>query len=192
MNTFKKPQFLIFVLLFIFACHTDHDNLLPNDCLTTSDNPDWHRERFNTTFTIMFPNNYVGGIRQEAAGTTFQKISSDNNLIFSGGFCNPLAYPCMASDYQGQALDGNIESISYTDLRGQLAYLNKRVIYCTNQNVIAYFYFTNSYGGTLRDSYGQLYLKTCDNSCYKMAGIIEFSSKDQQVVINIIKTIRQE
>jgi len=152
----------------------------------------WKKEIYNSEYSIMFPSTYEGGIHQEASGTTFYKTRNDEKVTISGGFCNELAYPCLASDYTGQTLDNITDSIAYTTLRGQLAYLNKRIIIDDNQNILVCFYFTNSYGGTFRNSYGQIYLRTCNSSCYRMAGSVEFASSEQQELEEIIKTLKQK
>ena len=152
----------------------------------------WKKGIYNSEYSIMFPGTYEGGIHQEATGTTFYKTRNDNKVTISGGFCNELAYPCMASDYIGQTFDNITDSIPYTNLRGQLAYLNKRIIVADNQNILVCFYFTNSYGGTFRNSYGQIYLRTCNSSCYRMAGSVEFASSEQQEIEEIIKTLKQK
>lgn len=153
----------------------------------------WKIENYNSEYSIMFPDTtYVGGINQEVSGTTFFKTRNDNKVTISGGFCNPLAYPCMASDYTGESLENITDSITYTNSRGQLAYLNKRIIVNDNQRILVCLYFTNSSGGTFRNSYGRIYLRTCNNSCYRMAGVIEFASSEQQEVVEIIKTLKQK
>lgn len=152
----------------------------------------WKKEMYNSEYSIMFPATYEGGIHQEASGTTFIKSRNDDKVEISGGFCNPLAYPCMASDYTGETFEIIPDSVSYTNLSGKSAYLNKRIIIKDNQNILGCFYFTNSYGGTFRDSYGRIYLRTCNNSCYKMAGVVEFASSEQQELEEIIKTLKQK
>jgi hypothetical protein len=140
----------------------------------------------------MFPSTYEGGIQQEASGTTFTIRRNDDKVIIGGGFCDPLAYPCMASDYSGQAFENIPDSVKYTNYSGQLAYFDKRIIIGDNQNILGCFYFTNSDGGWFRDSHGRIYLRTCNNSCYRMAGSVEFPSSEQQEVEEIISTLKQK
>jgi len=149
-------------------------------------------EVYNTEYNIMFPDTYVGGIHQEASGATFYKSRNDNKVMISGGFCDERAYPCLASEYAGETLENLPDSITYTNLNGQPAYLNKRIVVNDNQNTIVCLYYTNSSGGTFRNSYGRLYLRTCSNSCYRMAGVVEFASSEQQELIEIIKTLKQK
>jgi len=151
----------------------------------------WKREMYNSEYSIMFPGTYNGGIQQETGGTTFSKRRNDEKVVVSGGFCDPLAYPCVASDYYGEELENLPDSVNYTDLNGQLAYLNKRITN-DNQNIFVCFYYTNSYGGTFRNSYGRIYLRTCNNSCYRMAGAIEFASSELEELEEIIKTIKHK
>ena len=183
MSISRKLLTFSIVLTIFNSCRDDNEN----NSLTN-----WKREVYNTEYSIMFPSTYNGGINQEASGTTFYKTRNDNKVTISGGFCDQLAYPCLASDYTGQTLESNTDSIAYTNLSGQLAYLNKRIIINDNQNILACFYFTNSYGGTFRNSYGRIYLRTCNNSCYRMAGVVEFASSEQQELIEIIKTLKQK
>jgi len=152
----------------------------------------WKKEMYNSEYSIMFPSTYVGEIHQVSSGVTFSKTRNDNKVTISGGFCSETADPCMASDYTGQALENITDSIIYTNLNGQLAYLNKRIIINDYQNVLVCFYYTNSWGGTFRDSYGRIYLRTCNNSCYRMAGDIQFASSEQQEVGEIIKTLKHK
>ena len=183
MSISKKSLTTIIILTIFISCRDDNEK---------SSLTNWNREVYNTEYSIMFPNTYVGGIHQETSGATFYKTRNDNKVTISGGFCDPLAYPCIASDYTGQMLENIIDSITYTNLNGQLAYLNKRIIINDNQNILACFYFTNSYGGLLRNSYGLLYLRTCNKSCYRMAGVVEFASSEQRELDEIIKTLKQE
>ena len=175
----RKLLTAIIVFTIFISCKDENDTI-------------WKKEIYNSEYSIMFPSTYEGGIHQEPSGTTFSKRRNDEKVTISGGFCDELAYPCIASDYIGQSLNNITDSISYTNLRGQLAYLNKRIINDDNQNILGCFYFTNSYGGTFRNSYGLIYLRTCNSSCYRMAGIIEFASSEQQEIEEIIKTIRQK
>ena len=179
MNISRKLLTSIIVFTIFISCKDENDTI-------------WKEEIYNSEYSIMFPSTYEGGIHQEAEGTTFHKTRSDEKVTISGGFCNELAYPCLASDYTGQTLDNITDSITYTNLRGQLAYLNKRIIIYDNQNILGCFYFTNSYGGSFRNSYGQIYLRTCSSSCYRMAGIVEFASSEQLELEEIIKTLKQK
>ena len=174
----RKLLIAIIVFAIFISCKDENETI-------------WKKEIYNSEYSIMFPSTYEGGIHQEAEGTTFNKTRNDNKVTISAGFCNELAYPCLASDYNGQTLDKILDSMTYTDLRGQLAYFNKRIIVADNQNISVCFYFTNSYGGTFRDSYGQIYLRTCNGSCYRMAGSVEFASSEQQEIEEIIKTLKQ-
>lgn len=179
MSISSKLLTSIIVLAIFISCKDDKE-------------PNWEREMYNSSYSIMFPSSYAGGIHQEESGTTFYKTRYDDKVTISGGFCNELAYPCIASDYIGQTLDIIPDSIAYTNLSGQLAYLNKRIIIDDNQNISVCFYFTNSHGGTFRNSYGQIYLRTCNNSCFRMAGNVEFASSEQQELYEIIKTLKQK
>ncbi|MDD4967819.1 MAG: hypothetical protein PHT07_00135 [Paludibacter sp.] len=179
MNISEKLLTSILVLIVFISC---------KDRTETT----WNRETYNSEYSIMFPNTYVGEIHQQISGTIFTKTRNDNKVIIGGGFCSETAYPCLASDYTGQSLENIPDSITYTDSSGKLAYLNKRIIVNDNQNVLVCFFYTNSYGGTFRNSYGRIYLRTCNNTCYSMAGVIEYASSAQQEVTEILKTLKQK
>ena len=185
--------FCISILFLLISCvENTEENFIESDSDTIQENPDWIRERFNSTYTIMFPDSYVGSIKEEVVGTTFSKKRNDGKVVVQGGFCDALAYPCMAADYAGEGIEGNIDSVSYTNLSGNPAYLNKKITIQKNQKDIGYFFYTDSSGGTFRDSYGWLYLNDISVSSIKVAGIIGFSSFKQEEVFEIIRSIKQE
>lgn len=171
---------LILVLIILVSCKDDKET-------------NWKREEFNTEYSIMFPKIYDGGIEKVYTGRLFSKKRYDDKVIFSGGFCVTEAYPsCSASDYLEQSLESLPDSVTYTNMHGQLAYLNKRLMVSENNNVIGCLYFINNTGGTFRDSYGSLYLKTCNNSCFKKAGKLDYSSEFQEEINQIVLSIKQK
>lgn len=193
MSTLKISNILILVLTILSSCSEDRNQDLSElDSNTIEENPDWTRERFNSSHTIMFPDSYEGGLDQEVVGTTFIKRRNDEKVIVTGGFCNAAAFPCRAVDYIGEGIENDIDSISYTNLSGNSDYLNKKITFRKDQKDISFFFYTDSSGGTFRDSHGRFFLNDLSDSTFKMAGTIEFSSLEQQEVIDIIESIKQE
>jgi hypothetical protein len=111
MNTSGKLLTSVIVLTIFISCEDENET-------------NWKGAMYNSEYSIMFPSTYAGGIHQEASGTTFYITRNDYKLTIGGGFCDELAYPCMASDYIGQTLENITDSIAYTNLMGQLAYLS--------------------------------------------------------------------
>ena len=160
----------------LFSCKDENDS-------------GWEKEMFNSEYNIMFPRSYTGGRDKSTDGETFTIRRDDLKVIIGGGFCDPAGYPCVASDYSGENYETIPDSITFLNSHAQIVYLNKRLIIYDNQDIIGCFCFTNSLDGTFRDSFGRIILRTCDNSCYRIAGSVDFASSEQDEVEEIINTL---
>lgn len=170
---------LIVNLCFLWSC-IDKDEALQNVCIQIAQNPDWNTEDIKSDYTIQFPDNYEGNGLIGFEGNTFSKTRVDKKIEFSHRFCS--ATYCY--DF-GLALKEPIPSSLVTEdkNRNELT-LGSRKEFCSNNEIIGYFYFNEEESAT-----GKYYMKR--DSVYLEALTIYFSNIEIQEVENIIKTISQ-
>jgi len=183
---FGKLIILNFLFSSLIFCTDKKDENEKN----AENHPGWTRELFNLSYTIETPDTYTGGINYEAHGTTYQKNNDDYSVVIHGGFCDPAIDPCYASDFNGPGIDIQQDSIPYTNLHGNTAYLTLKTPIYDHNDVIGCFYYTNYSGKAIRDVYGKLILKDVSNYEFRMAGTISYASSKQDQVLQIVKSIK--
>ena len=189
MTVIKTFSSVIFISVLFLSCLQEED-INYSDCNTTEENVNWIRERFNSSHTIMFPVNYEGGITQHKIGTTFDKRRSDEKIVVNGGFCHEAAIPCLASDFKGEEINIELDSIAFSN--NSDVFLNRKITIRKNQVDIGYFYYNDELGGTFRNSYGQIYLLDINDLTFKLAGKISFVSCELNEIISILESLIQE
>lgn len=168
---------LILSLFFLAAC-TDSDDSLTNGCIEISQNPDWKTEDFKTSFTIQFPDNYEGVGMTGFEGNSFSKKRNDGKIELEYYYSNG-AY---SLDF-GIALNGSIpDSIDSKDKSRSETILAIRKEFCSNNDIIGYFYFNEEVNST-----GKYFMKR--DSVYLEGLKVYFNSTELQEVENIIKTV---
>lgn len=188
MPMYFKFSTIVLLMLAIVSCNKDEDDLkYLSDCIEVKEKANWIQKPFNSNYTIMYPDVYNTISEYLLPWNSFKLRREDEKVVIEGGFCDPAAIPCHVSDYYGESIDTNRDSIQYVPLNSK--YLNIKKTFCQDEIVIAYFYYNESMPGNFRNAYGALFLIDKNDSTFKLAGNISFAKSEKEEILDILGTL---